>query len=69
LAGALGRRTCDTIESQTRLLAVRTLAVDPGFKIASQNTTPPTESQTMLLSLKDYSWLHDGRIHSRANLD
>ena len=53
MAGALGRRTCDTIESHTRLLAVSTLPVGPGFRIASQNTTPPTESQTMLLSFKE----------------
>jgi hypothetical protein len=69
LTGALGRRTWDTIESKNRLLAVRTLAVGPGFRIASQNITPPTESQTMLLSFKDYSCPHHRRIPNRANLD
>jgi hypothetical protein len=49
------KRTCETMESTTCLLAFRILAVGPGFRIASQNITPPTESQTMLLSFKHYS--------------
>jgi hypothetical protein len=68
LTGALGVYTCDTIEFKTCLLAVRILAVGPGFKIASQNTTPPTQSQTMPLSFKNYSCPNHRKNRAGANL-
>jgi len=68
LTGPPAERTCDTMESTTCLLAFRILAVGTGFRIASQNTTPPTESQTMLLSFKGLLLPHDRKIRAGANL-